>query len=227
MNKIVFIILNLIIFIPGVIVAQESEESKLSFGLNMGVGQNNNAYRMNPESYARYNHQYYEGDLHFTTGINIGYFISERFRPRFEFRYSEMKYGLFWDENYPQFDRTETKLFTLNYNIQFDYLLLNSRSFQLFISPGLVGEFIVDYYNRNYLADGSKNLDNYSAVTQQYSEEIAGLNLSLIAKYKFNENLGLTLTPGYNYYLKKWLPSNDKNYTRTLLNIGVEYSFPF
>ncbi|MCA1758474.1 MAG: hypothetical protein LC658_01780, partial [Bacteroidales bacterium] len=71
------------------------------------------------------------------------------------------------------------------------------------------------------------NIDNYSAVTQQYSEEIAGLNLSLIAKYKFNENLGLTLTPGYNYYLKKWLPDNDKNYTRTLLNIGVEYSFPF
>jgi hypothetical protein len=227
MKKTFFAIITLVLINSITSSAQESEKSKLSFGINGGIGQNKNAYRMNPETYTTYNHQYYEGDIHFTMGINIGYFISERFRPRFEFRYSEMKYGLYWDENYPQFDRTETKLFTLNYNLQFDYLMVNTNRFQLFISPGLVGEFIVDSQNRNYLTDGSKNLDNYSAVTQQYSEEIAGLNLSLIAKYKFNENLGLTLTPGYNYYLKKWLPSNDKNYTKTLLNIGVEYSLPF
>ncbi|SHE45290.1 Outer membrane protein beta-barrel domain-containing protein [Mariniphaga anaerophila] len=209
------------------VTAQEGEKSRLSFGFNAGVGQNHNAYRMNPETYARYNHEYYEGDLHFTTGINVGYFITKRLRPRFEFRYNEFKYGMTWDEDYPQFERTETKLYTLNFNLQFDFMMLNTDRFQLFISPGLVGEFVKDRLNRNYLTDGSNNIYNYTAVTQQYSEEIGGLNLSLIAKYKFTDNLGMTVTPGYNFYLKKWLPGNDKNYTRSLFNVGVEYTLPF
>ena len=224
MKKIILVILNLIFLIPAATMSQEIEKSNLSFGLNFGVGQNINGYRMTPD---KYNFNYYEGDVHFTSGINVGYFASEKFRPRFEFRYSEMKYGLNWSEQYSEFDRTETKLFVLNFNLNFDYMLLNTNKFQLFVSPGIVSEFIKDRQHRNYLTDGTNNIKNYSVVTQQYSEEIAGLNLSLIAKYKFNENLGLTITPGYNYYLKKWLPSNDKNYTRTLLNVGIEYSIPF
>lgn len=232
MKRIILAIAILSLIVPFVSEAQEYEISRehtgvtnrLSFGINAGVGQNYNGYRLNPDDYG---FNYFEGDMHFTGGINVSYFVTDWLRPRFEFRYSEIKYGLNWSKEFADFDKTITKLYHLNYNLNFDILLIDRPYFQFFVSPGLVSEFIVDELSRTYLADGTNNVNNYYVVTQQYSEETAGANLSLIAKYKITEDLGLTVTPGYNFYFKNYLPSNDLNYSRLLFNVGFEYSLPF
>jgi hypothetical protein len=168
---------------------------------------------------------YYEGDIHFTSGINVSYFVTRRIRPRLEFRYSEMKYGQLWSETYPDFDKTTSKLNTLNLNLNIDILALGMEKFQLFVSPGIVTEFNTNYTYRTYLADGNSNMKNYNLLSDEYRGSIAGANISLIFKYKFDEHLGLVIIPGYNYYFRDFVDSNDKMYTRMLLNLGVEYTF--
>jgi len=221
MKKVIAVILNLVIVLP-LAMSQESEKSNFSIGFNIGGGQTENAYRLTPD---KYNFTYSEGDLHFTSGVNLAYFITGRLRPRFEFRYSEMKYGMNWAEEYTDFTRTDTKLYTMNLNLNIDYLLLNKNKFQLFASPGLVSEFVAKAQHRNYRADGETNLKNYSVLTDQYPDEIAGAAFSFLFKYKMNNHVGFTLTPGYTYYFKNFVPDNDKKYTKTTLNFGLEYTF--
>ena len=234
MKKIILIVLNLSFIIYGANSQEstkskvtESEKGKLTFGFNMGVGQNTNGYRLSSDSYG---FDYYEGGIHFTSGINASVFVTDRLRPRLEFRYSEMKYGQYWSDTYPDFDKTTVKLNTLNLNLNLDILALSLNKFQLFVSPGIVTEFNINYTCRNYLidgADGDTNMKNYNIITDdlQYPSSIAGANISLIAKYKIDEHLGFVLIPGYNYYFKEFVSSNDKKYTRQLLNFGVEYTF--
>ena len=202
--------------------AQESEKSKVYLGFNTGVGQTFNGYSLTPDSY---NFNYYEGDVHFTAGANFSVFVTERLRPRLEFRYSEVKYGFNWSDTYSDFDYTETKLNEMNLNLNFDLLLLNGKKFQLFASPGLVSEFVVGSINRNYKSDGTTNISNYSVITDQYPDANAGANFSIIAKYKINDYFGFTLTPAYNYYFKNFVSDNDEKYTKALLNFGLEYTF--
>ncbi len=221
MKTVIAILLNLLLILP-VARSQESNKSRLAFGFNAGVAQNANGYRFTTDNNG---FNYYEGGLHFTSGFNLSYFVTERFRPRFEFRYSEMKYGFNWSEIYSQFDYTESKLNMIDLNLNFDYLVLGGKKFQLFLSPGIVTEFNTGKTNRNYLYDGTSNIRNFSVITDQFPSSIAGANFSVLAKYNLNENFGFTLTPGYNYYFKNFVESNDKSYTRTLLNFGIEYTF--
>jgi hypothetical protein len=221
MKKIIFVILIFMSGLPAM--SQVSEKSKVSFGFNAGVGQTINGYRLTPD---KYNFTYYEGDLHFTSGINVAFFATDKIRPRFEFRYSQMGYGRNWSEVYTDFDKTKTYLNTLNLNFNLDYLMFNKNKFQLFVSPGLVSEFITGDRHKNDLSDGSTNHTNYSVLTAQHPDAIVGANLSLIAKYKINEHLGFTLTPGYNYYLfRNWTLGNEKNYMKTIVSFGVEYTY--
>jgi len=236
MKTVILIILNLVLLMP-IAMSQESksgeskskesksEESnkfKFSFGFNAGVGQNKNGYRQNPD---KYDFTYYEGGTHFTSGINTSIFVTNRIRPRLEFRYSEMKYGFNWSDTYPQFDRTEIKLNTLNLNLNLDFLVIDKTKFQLFLSPGIVTEYVVGKSNKNYLVDGTSNSNNYSLITDQYPSSIAGANFSVLAKYNFNENFGITMAPGYNYYFSSFVTGNEEHFTRSLLNLGLEYTF--
>ncbi|MFA5330384.1 MAG: hypothetical protein WC384_21505 [Prolixibacteraceae bacterium] len=227
MKTVILMILNFLLILPAALsqesnTTQESNKSKVSFGFNIGGGQNSNGYRLTPDDYG---FEYYEGDALFTTGLNVSMFVTERLRPRFEFAYSEMKYGLIWGDSYTNFDKTVTKTMNLNLNLNLDYLVLNGKKFQLFFSPGIVTEYVVGSTHKNYHTDGTTNMNNYNPITDQYPKSIAGANFSILAKYKLTEHVGLTVTPGYNYYFRKYVTTNDKPYTRSLLNFGVEYTF--
>lgn len=200
----------------------ESNLSKFSFGFTIGGGQNSNGYRSTPDSN---NFTYSEGDILFTTGVNASLFVTEKLRPRLSFTYSEMKFGLNWGANYPDFEKTITKTMNLNIDLNLDYLVVNTTKFQLFFSPGIVTEYSIGNTHKNYSTDGDINFRDYSIFTDPYPTAIAGANFSILAKYKLNEHVGFTLTPGYNYYFRKFAAGNDKAYTRTLLNFGVEYTF--
>lgn len=221
MRTAILLILNLLLIVQ-VAMSQESNKSKFSFGLNLGGGQNSNGYRLTPDSY---NFNYFEGGILFTSGVNASVFITEKLRPRLEFAYSEMKYGLDWGSSYTGTDQTITKTMNLNIDLNLDYLVLNKNKFQLFLSPGIVTEYVIGETHKNYRTDGTTNMNNYSIITDQYPSCIAGANFSILAKYKLTEHLGLTVTPGYNYYFRKYVKVNDKQYTRSLLNFGVEYTF--
>lgn len=202
--------------------AQKSNKYKISFGFNIGGGQNSNGYRLTTDENG---FSYYEGGILFTSGINTSVFVTERLRPRLQFSYSEMKYGFNWGNNYSNFDKTLTKTINLNLDLNLDYLVINSNKFQLFLSPGIATEYVIGNTHKNYHTDGSTNMNNFSIVTDQYPSYIAGANFSILAKYKLTEHIGLTVTPGYNYYFRKYLRVNDKAYSRSLLNFGIEYTF--
>ncbi len=222
MKKIFVIVLNLL-FVTSVAMSQGSEKSKVYLGLNTGLGQTFNGYRL--DSYNDFS--FYEGDVHFTCGAYFSMFVTEKLRPRLEFRYSEMKYGVNWSDVYPDFDYTETKLSVINLNLNIDILMVNKNKFQIFASPGLVSEFAPKSLSRTYRADGTSSLTNYSVINPEdyYRSSTAGANFSFIAKYKINEYLGITATPGFNYYFQGFTSSNDKAYMKGLLNFGIEYTF--
>lgn len=228
MKTTILMIFNLLFILPAALsqesdLTPESNKSKVSFGFNIGGGQNSNGYMSTIDEN---NFSYYEGDVLFTTGINASVFITERLRPRLEFAYSEMKYGQKWGDDYAsQLEKTITKTMNLNLNLNLDYLVVNRNKFQLFLSPGIVTEYAVDETHKNYHTDGTTDMRNYSIFIDQYPSCIAGANFSILVKYKFTEHLGITVTPGYTYYFRKFVASNDKSYTRSLLNFGVEYTF--
>jgi hypothetical protein len=202
--------------------SQESNKYKFSFGYTIGGGQNSNGYRLTPDENGIV---YSEGGIHFSTGINTSFFVTEKLRPRLDFTYSEMKYGMDMTSLNSDFYKSTTKTMNLNVNLNLDYLVLDKKKFQLFLSPGIVTEYVIGTTHKNYFTDGTVNFSNYNVFTQQYPSAIAGANFSILAKYKINEHFGLTLTPGYNYYFRPYVRDNDQAYTRAVLNFGLEYTY--
>jgi len=231
MKKFILVVLNMFLVFYTVM-SQETESEKTNFyktekgkfyiGYNAGIGQNSNAYRLTSDTEG---FSYYEGDTHFTTGLELSYFATGWIRPRLQFRYSGTGYGMYWPDKYADFDKTDVRLSTLNLNLNVDFLVFSKEKFQLFLSPGLVSEFNVSHSYKNYATDGDTSSSSYNIFSEQYRESIAGANFSLIAKYKLNKNFGFVLMPGYNTYFKKYVDANDKNYSKKLLSFGVEYTF--
>lgn len=231
MKTVILVILSFFLILPAaksqdsklpIAKSQDSNKFKISLGYNIGGGQNSNGYRLTPDAYGIV---YSEGGILSSTGINASVFVTEKLRPRLEFTYSEMKYGVDLSGLNSDFYKSLTKTMNLNVNLNLDYLVLNKSKFQLFLSPGIVTEYVIGTTHKNYFTDGTINFKSYNILTEEYPTVIAGANFSILAKYKLNEHFGFTLTPGYNYYFRKYVLVNDKAYTRALLNIGLEYTF--
>lgn len=202
--------------------SQEGDKYKITVGLNGGLGQNMNGYRLTPDSKG---YSYYGINPHYSLGLDIGVFTSNRFRPRLEFRYVEMDYGMYWPDNYPEYDKSITTLYEMDLNLHFDYLAVNKAHFQVFISPAFVYEFVTGNQVKNFLVNGDTNYKNYNIFTEQteqYGGNYPGGNLTAIAKYKINNYLGVTLSPGYTYFFTKFVSPNDKAYQRFSINLGIE-----
>jgi len=231
MKTVILVILSIFLILPvarsqnnllPVAKSQDSKKFKLTFGYTIGGGQNSNGYRLTHDEQGIV---YSEGSILFSTGINTSVFVTEKLRPRLEFTYSEMKYGMALSSLNSDLYKSTTKTINLNVNLNLDYLVLDKNKFQLFLSPGIVTEYVVGRTQKNYFTDGTTNFKKYNVFTQQYPSAIAGANFSILAKYKLNKHFGVTLTPGYNYYFRKYVTVNDKTYTRALLNFGLEYTF--
>jgi hypothetical protein len=221
MKTVILVVLSFFLILP-VAKSQDSNKFKFTFGYNIGGGQNSNGYRLTPDAQGIV---YSEGGILSSTGINASVFVTEKLRPRLEFAYSEMKYGMDLSSLNSDFYKSTTKTINLNVNLNLDYLVMNSKKFQLFLSPGIVTEYVAGKTQKNYSTDGTIDYKKYNVFSQQYPSAIAGANFSIIAKYKLNEHFGFALTPGYNYYFRKYLTVNDKAYTRALLNFGIEYTY--
>lgn len=225
MKKIVFVLLTLLLcpFVNGIAqekeVAEVSSDDKLkvTVGLNYGFNNNINAYRLSPDDDGN---TYYGEKSGFSVGADFGIPFSKKFRTRIGVRYSEMEYGMDWD-NTSSFNKTITHLYNFDLNLHFDYLIASSNNLKLFISPGIMSEFVMDADFKNEKVDGDYTYRNY--FLKQYPESVAGGNLSLLAIYKINKFMSLTLSPGYTYFFREFSSVNDKPYQRLNVNVGLEF----
>ena len=227
MKKVVLLIFNCVFAIT-VIMAQDQDQDqekvgdkfKISFGLNGGYVQNINAYKLTEDQHG---FTYYSINPHYSIGFDAGLFVTNKIRTRLEYRFVQFKYGMNWSNDYPLFDKTVTTVNNMDLNLHFDYTLFSNKHFHFMASPAFIYEHALKYKYKNTLADGSSNTKNYNVLSQQYPVNIAGANMSIIAKYKINENVGITLTPGYTYFLRNFVLANDKPYSRINVNLGLEF----
>jgi len=203
--------------------SQEYESSNLTVGFNLGMDYNNNAYRMTEDSHG---FTYYGMNPNMSLGLNFGYYVSKRFRPRVEVEYFYLRYGMDW--NYGEesdFDKTQTTVHYLGLNLHLDYALYLGDRVEVFLSPGLITDLACNRTYKTYLADDEYTNDEYNVITDQYPKALMGLSLSMPVGIKLNNNLKATLEPEYTYYPYNFLKSNVDPYTRMSFKLGLEYKF--
>jgi len=225
-------VLLLMCFLPVFSMAQDQETEKSEYtykvgdfflGLSSGVDYNVNAFR----SVATSDFSFEDKGPRYNISFDAGVLVTKRLRPRIEFQYHRLAYGQEWlgasSASYTTMEYTTAKVNYFGLNFHLDYLLagLNSK-FKIFVSPGLVTEYSMGVSYNTLKTDGDETSSRFSSLGDYYPKSIAGANLTAIMKYDLNENLGLTLSPGYTHYLRSFMEVNDNAYQRFNLNVGVE-----
>ncbi len=193
----------------------QTEENKYTIGFDGGITYNVNAYQIAKN--ANYGNNYYGVSPRYNIGVDYGYNVSNRFRPRIEFKYVSVMYGL--DFSNTIYNITDKDFVTVNYfdiNLHFDYLLLTIKNFQLFASPALKYEFELNAYPE-------VNWSPY--LNMEHPGNLLGGAIAPIFKYNLSDHLGLTLTPEYTIFLEPFASGNSKPYYRYSGNFGIEYKF--
>jgi hypothetical protein len=222
MKKIIFSLFLLISLSIGLF-AQNDPVIAYTFGINSGADNNINAYRFNPNSAEN---SFSAGNVHFNIGVDYGMMISKRLRPRIELKYVEMSYNAGWEEtNVSTIKESIVKLSNFNINFRLDYLLLSSKKFQVFVSPGLKWEFPVTSQEKNIKYDGTYNWANYNGISSANPGSLLGGAVSTILKYNFTKKVALTVTPEYTLFFKEFSSGNNKSFQRTSINFGFEFNF--
>ncbi|MGE4586468.1 MAG: hypothetical protein AB7D05_03915 [Mangrovibacterium sp.] len=193
-------------------------------GLSSGVDFHFSAFR--EISTSSYNFE--EKGPRYNIGIDLGVMATERLRPRLELKYVRLAYGQEWtgweDASYGSFKYTTTKVSYLDLNLHFDFLLLGKyRKLNVFLSPGLKTEYATGTGYKSIKTDGDTTTDSYSQLGDYYPKSIAGAAFSVIFKYRLSNRLGLTLTPEYTRFFRKFQRVNTEQYERFSLNLGLEF----
>lgn len=235
-----FIYLLFIALIPAVANAQEAIVANAqntfnyayTIGINTGIDNNINAYRLYPTTDGAVNGAVFSGgDNLFNIGLDLGMVVNSKFRPRLEFKYVKMKYGVnFETADVLTFLSSEVFMHNVDVNMRLDYFLYNAKRFQILLSPAVKWELTssreeknttIDPNNPNY---GNVNWKNYKGVYDENSKNLLGGGISTIFKYNVTKNIGLTLTPEYTLFFRNFVRSNDKLYQRASLNFGIEFN---
>jgi hypothetical protein len=191
----------------------------VSFGLNGGMLSNMNSYK---EDLDDHGNDFYAIDGGKTIGLDVAVKLTQKTRLRVGLRYADMKYGMNWSEsNNGSFYKTEVKVYNMDFNLNYDYFLFQTKRFELLLSPGLLTEYVADADYKNYKNDGSTSYNKYYGT--QHPKSIAGLNFSAIGRIPLTKRIGLTLTPGYTYFLRKYVLDNDGAYQRFTFDFGVDF----
>jgi|GEM_PF-2134308 len=236
MRKILYLIL-LTLVSTSVIHAQETETTPqqqkegvkydagdIFLGISSGIDYDINAYRTSTDENG---FTFDKRNPHFNIGGYLGVMVTPKFRPRLEMKYVRTSYEQNWDQSqYPDFIKTTVKLGNLDLNLHFDYLVYNTEKWHVFISPALKCEFMSgeDYNTTKSNGDDDSN-DKFKTLEERYPKSIAGGALSAIFKYDINKKVGLTFTPDYTYFFRKYQRVNSGAYQRLSFNVGLEFRF--
>jgi hypothetical protein len=203
--------------------AQDEEARHLFYvGLNGGVDYDFNAYRQTPD---KNGFDFYAINPHYNFGVDVGFMATKRLRPRLDFKFVKMSYGMDWGDFNGKFDKSITKLSNLDINLHLDWELLTRKKFQVFISPVLKSEFVSGVKYERHDKDGNTEEVNYNLIDDQFPKSILGGGLSAILKYNLTDHIGITMVPEYSIFCRRFVRSNDKNYQRFSTNIGIEFKF--
>ncbi len=219
--------LAVVALLPLMVQSQEVKNYAFIIGAYGGIDMNNNGYRMLTNYYG--NEFSASGITSWNIGLDYGVMVKNKLRPRIEAKYLQMKYFADWDNaNLDNLDKSTVFLFSGNVNLRLDYLLLNSPKFQIFVSPAVKWEFVIDREVKNFIKPefgGGHNWRSYNDIINENPRSIMGGAVSGIIKYNVTKYVGLTLSPEYTLFFRKFVKVNDKAYSRTGLNVGVEINF--
>ncbi len=197
-----------------------SNKNKFTFGVYGGYNYNLNAYQETNDDVFSYD----ERKGGFNYGVELGYFLTNRLRPRLKLGYNQTSYYANWLQS-SNIYKTKTKLQSFELDLNFDYLLINKDKFQFFTSVGLISEYVANVKYKNYEDDGDTNSSDYNIFKDAYPDASFGADFSLIAKIKLLDIMSLNISPGYNYFFNKFDSSNSNPYQRFSGNIGIEWTF--
>lgn len=230
-KKIVFLF---VVLFPFLVNAQEDSsktEKKLTgistyFGINGGIDFNTNAYRIDPQLYGDdFVFTYSEINPQYNIGADISILFPFKLRPRLEFKFVKLSYEMDWGGLNSTFDKTVTKLSYFDVNLHFDYLLLNTKAFQIYVSPALKSEFLGSQKDILHYTNGDTNNKSFDFIKDEHPKSILGASASAIFKYKITDIIGVTLIPEYTFFGRNFVISNDDSYQRLSVNMGLEIEF--
>jgi hypothetical protein len=192
----------------------DSLENEVFLGINFGIDYNMNAYGSTPNTTENY--EYYGIKPQYNFGIDGSFKLTRRIRPRVEFRYVNVKYGIdMTNANSPSTaGHTVVNVSYFGFNWHVDYLFIDTKKFQAFVSPGLKLEF----KSQTNLSTG-----HWNTIELRHPKSIAGGALTMIFKYNITPRFGLTLSPEYTYFCRRFAAGNDKQYQRVSTNLGIEF----
>jgi hypothetical protein len=233
--SLIFILLTLI-----VVNAQENNNNKpnptkesgkisvgtVSIGLNGGYDVDFNAYKFDPDLVNGYT--YYDINPHYNIALDLSVQATKKLRPRLGLKYETLSFGFYWDPDVWQtseFEKTVTSLKCMNLSLNLDYVLVSKKLFTVYVSPGLLTEFVSKSKCKTYKTDGTTSSSHYNYFEDPYPASSLGGSLAAIAKINITNWLGITVTPQYTQFFRGFSHSNDKLYSRFNINGGIELSF--
>ena len=213
----------LVALLPLTIYAQEKSRYAYTIGVYGGIDRNINGYRLSPNDYGN---DFYSPSLLWNAGLDYGLMVTDKLRPRIEFKYLQQRYKVGWENgNISAMKESVVYLYNFDVNLRLDYLLLNKPKFQIFASPAIKWEFTSDKDEKNIRKDGTNNWANYNGIINENPGNLFGGAVAVILKYNVTKNIGITCTPDYTMFINKYVESNSKLCQRISLGCGVEFNF--
>lgn len=197
------------------------DNGKLFFGLSSGVDYYQNAYRETPTTTFTFE----EKGPRYNINFEAAYMVNDRFRPRVQIGYHRQVFRQNWISvtTSEAMKYTDVRINYMDLNFMADYLVTGKNAkFQTFVSTGIVTEYKVGYSYYITKNNGEHTSINFSEIGTYFPKCSAGWQSALIFKYKLNNLMGITLSPGYNMYFRKYVTENSNAYQRFNLNLGIE-----
>lgn len=219
MGRICYLLILMIVFARHAHAQETDYANKLTIGITYGAGQSSNAFRQNPET----SDYYLKGKGQSNSyGADLGISLARKWRTRLKCEYVGYSYGIRWT-NGSTFDKTNVKLFNVDWGVLVDYCVFQSGRLKCYVSPGVVGEFVQGSEYFNTFADGSTNYKKFNTVSDNdHRENYFGANLGLLMSYNVTKWLAVRMDGGYTRFFQKYHADNDNAYTRLGFGAGVE-----
>lgn len=229
--------LLVLMFASAMGIANAQTEEYITLGVNGGILNNINGYRMN----TNYDGETFEnGKLGYNFAIDLGIRTSAKTRFRLEIEHEELHYNAIWHTTpaspairIPY--ETYVKVWNMGINLRFDYKYFETEKIKLFVSPGFLWEFNINRETENHMIHYQDSMSHkyrdcsykkYPYIGSENPKHIAGGNVQFLCKYKIAKHIAITLTPEYYIYFRGFVKDNyGKPYQRLTMNCGLEFNF--
>lgn len=209
------------IFFSNVMSAQESKKGDYSLGIYGGIGNSINAYRTT--DYKDYS--FFSMPFQYSVGLNLNIYTTDNQRIRIGADYGEMYYGVTWPVDY-QIDESKVTMYNIGARLNYDYELYKSSKFQVFASPGLVGQFVLGTQVRSTREDGSYTYSTFKYLPDdKFQTANVGFDASVVCKYSISKSFDVSLIPNYDIFFIKFDSKNSAPYMRFGGLLEFDYNF--